>query len=1629
MTAPFWAAALSRQDGTAAEGIHLLWSAPATAGYSIGGFDIQRRVSRWKPDVDCYTLTQSDLEVLHRVLRFVCPVASIAVSATACPSQPGDPPDEPFDDGDAGQPGTRTCVEFAKLSVDPPTLVDTIQGLMLEAHGADGALLPHAQIRAMGGMRGADCGFALDVALPSPSVRVLLTLVSFAQPARVTAFADDGSAVANAVMQASSKQAETIALTAPEIVRVRIEAPGDETLLLRFCWETGASSDPKCFELNRLAVGVHPNPLVTPLASLLVFDATGTPAPRATVKRANAVTGLDCSTRLRAQLTQPTDRARVTLMTLARPATVSVLAKNSKVMSTVTTRQHGRPETLTLNTAGAETLEILAPAGETLLLSLCIAVPDKRLVVRAAKAQVATHGELTLGTSTSVGSRKPTCLRYDIQLGAEHQLVQVAAQAPGVLAIAMRQGKAVDSRFGTDTSGLQSFSFQSRSVDEVVLYTGRPLQALKICDDKLQTRDDEDADWKAVPYIAKGIQLPVRAVNAALASANDELTLARSRLIAGEALDAAVFASVADTMNSAANAGPAAPVWFTTRLRRRLQDPFIEIRPWPYGLAMTVDAAWRRALGFGFLDRGAGLTPGTRYDYRITGRFLRRDLEERLLGFHTIPSGTVLPATVHLGPVRLTAAQPMPVALYPAVPATALSGTSRKGIAIPQVPSGPGLTLAFDTPVVRVILELEPALAGTLSYTGKTPDFYYGLTGTAYPGTIPAQPRVTLDFDTPIDTLELRGAGFLYGARIVSSTDDPKDVLARSVILPAVQYVATAAPAPPPALGTTNLQQPIVPGDPAVTTQNPPEAMGFELQWVPPPAGSSTVTPWPTDLGVVPPSDVAAFILERRRVDTAGAFVPVGQQNPPTLYFGNRGARSDPPALYFGIDALVAYPETPPFNPPVNPWITVDDVLVSAANPGGPPPGSTHQYRVYSVDVIGRRSAAPTVGSVVRLEKHIAPPRPPGPEAALPADVVRPSGVRARVLQSTDPDLPADDVALLGASTNAIVLEWGWTAEDRARDPYATEFRVYWQELCPDNVRGTLIAPATLVGGNYQMSCVLDQPVAADAMKGQYFLAPDYPFKVAGHDAGTHVTIRFEPSVLDPTRVPSSAAIVFTPILTGAELRPGAWQERTAVIPIAPGPADPTPYIFRDRLVLDATHTNTRVWVGVSSADAQTYIADELPAAALNAGRPGNESSIVPVVVEARYLGRPTFVVPPPLADVPEDVSPEPVGPTVTVAIDLPAQLPAVAIPPAHQVVVDRLSVGALVAAVSKRADGTIGVQFPDETTDSYTLGNPADQSAFRAQIATGEPARVENRFLMDALLRYPAQFEVLWQRALPNPVAFAAVSDTLPSKPERWLYRVRLADPAGHISAGAAIVPRIMRVASIRTPGAPALSVSNSTTDAITVSARARAAFDLKWLVLFTLTAPDPSPVDERIRDKAQLLRTPNRRDLLPLDGLRLRLADGTLLSPAAALDIAATGTSDTPDVVISGTITPGYGQRVSIWAVTLTRDGMPSRFTGPATASTAPAPLVVPQLTVVDSAGDAAGNDVASWALITAPAEIAIERSVDAGATWTRVSPWLPATTTTFAMTGAGARLYRLVLRGTRGQATAVGSAVAPA
>ena len=103
------------------------------------------------------------------------------------------------------------------------------------------------------------------------------------------------------------------------------------------------------------------------------------------------------------------------------------------------------------------------------------------------------------------------------------------------------------------------------------------------------------------------------------------------------------------------------------------------------------------------------------------------------------------------------------------------------------------------------------------------------------------------------------------------------------------------------------------------------------------------------------------------------------------------------------------------------------------------------------------------------------------------------------------------------------------------------------------------------------------------------------------------------------------------------------------------------------------------------------------------------------------------------------------------------------------------------------------------------------------------------------------------------------------------------------------------------------------------------RDAFDLDMGGAVRRRRRTPRAADGNLRDAAQLLRLPNRRDLYPNDGMRLRLADGTLLAPVGGAR-RRRGHGELPDRVI-GDARAGFDRRVAVWAVTMTRDGIPSR------------------------------------------------------------------------------------------------------
>ena len=254
-------------------------------------------------------------------------------------------------------------------------------------------------------------------------------------------------------------------------------------------------------------------------------------------------------------------------------------------------------------------------------------------------------------------------------------------------------------------------------------------------------------------------------------------------------------------------------------------------------------------------------------------------------------------------------------------------------------------------------------------------------------------------------------------------------------------------------------------------------------------------------------------------------------------------------------------------------------------------------------------------------------------------------------------------------------------------------------------------------------------------------------------------------------------------------------------------------------------------------------------------------------------------------------------------------------------------------------------------------------------------------------------------------------------------MHRIRIVDAAGHVSAGAAVAPQVVRVPSLRSPSPPQLATAVLDGDRLRVEARVRDAFDVAWVLLFSSDEDAATAANGNIRDAPQLLRLPNARDRYPDDGLRLRLADATLLPPSAVIEASA-GTVEPPDRVLSTTIAFGHDRRVALWAVTMTRDGVTSRYAGPHVTTTGPAPLVAPAL-LVKRSGDI---DTARWSAVDPPALVALERSRDGGRSFEQVSPWLGAGVVEYALPAIGGQVrYRLALQGDRAR-TAAGEAVRP-
>jgi hypothetical protein len=445
---------------------------------------------------------------------------------------------------------------------------------------------------------------------------------------------------------------------------------------------------------------------------------------------------------------------------------------------------------------------------------------------------------------------------------------------------------------------------------------------------------------------------------------------------------------------------------------------------------------------------------------------------------------------------------------------------------------------------------------------------------------------------------------------------------------------------------------------------------------------------------------------------------------------------------------------------------------------------------------------------------------------------------------------------------------------------------------------------------------------------GQWITTGGYPFQITALTGGATPVIQVAAALANPNATPVIGAAQFGRPLSTEHQRPDSWDQRAAIIPLTA--ADSYRYVFYDLLNLTPSHPRDTIWVGVSAADGEAYVDDELPAAAPNGGRPGNECSIVTCVATGRDRTQPVFGVPPPVGDVPELVSEEPAGRQILVVLDLATALQG-ALPPNEPVTLERCAVDTLLSITSLNTLNQIELRMQDGTAQAISYPNPGDEAAVVAMLQSSNPERMATRYLLYLATQH-ARPDEIFETTGAGPLAFGPVTDRLAPKPARYFYRVRRADALGRISGGGAILPLVVRVPSTAPPIAPERVALTSSPSAVAIKLRVPNDTDLAHLLVFSTTVPLAAPLKTDLSG-AELLRTPNRRDLYPQNGIRLRApGGGPLLAPIAkALSDPDVTTDDAGLLSATVTIPATFGNWVVLWAFSLSKDGIPSRVSGP--------------------------------------------------------------------------------------------------
>ncbi len=1059
---------------------------------------------------------------------------------------------------------------------------------------------------------------------------------------------------------------------------------------------------------------------------------------------------------------------------------------------------------------------------------------------------------------------------YRVELTRRHSLVSITAVGAKA-AFAETQDGAVIA--GQGFVG-PTVTLHGSEIATVWIVTDNPKDGLRICGD-----DPQRGDWAGDLAIVKNLQVPFAAANPAVSSTTDGRAMAASRALP-EPLDGD-FDEVSRYANAALARPAATPAWSVVSERPGDGGNDWDVSPYGLAIATTLLPPWRRALGFAHLDSD-GLTPGRRYDYHLVGTIRRRDRDEVMHDLHTVPRGYRLPRHFRWGSALVWSEEPPVVRAL--VTTAGDPATIRKGFETDR------LVVSLDNPSPRIVLDLVP---------GGTVDAKAFRHGAAVASVTEAtSERTMLDFGTDADLVIIEGRVAIAGIvpLALAPALDPDEPVPVEQTIYDIEYAPTTPPPTPGTIAVTSLSDPARTAARGVHDTN----RGFAITWEAPPAIDPAALPYVPSSQSAPPTEVASYVLERswqgRPFAAAdGDGTQVSGRNAPTA--------TDVPA--WGFDVLRAFP-------PVDAAPSSHSELVNAVEVFEPNEltwGDEITYRVSSVDATGRRSA-PRTSAATPLRKHTRPPSPSTPPLEAPTSPgdVPPSGVEVRLLQVDDPDLTAEQTALT-AGGDVVVVRWGWGPDQRALDPDVTEFRVYGHGCALTALDVRPAGTPSTGGAGWSVPVHFDRPVAADEFAGVPVVL-GAAYRIAGHPAGIDVVLSLDASPVDPGRAPSPQPFTLNRT-TSAQLDCDYWDERLTVVPRTPatGSDDVEGYqviLPATWVAVDAQTPRQRAGYGVTAADAEPYVRDRR-AAVEPAPRPGNESTVAAAEVTARDYSRPTLVVAD-LTDIPALTLPRQAGDDVHGALR-----PADHLPPgsaaAPRMLLERVPASAVLPRL-RVEPSAISLVGADGTVRPWTL-SADDAQMLRDGYAAG---RVPDRFLAHAA----AMLDGLDTSADPIGIIdpSAAIEDTLPNRPSRWLYRLRAVDATSRPSAAGQVLAVVVHVPSAARAVMPTLqsvSVDNGT---VTVLVDCRRSVGDVYVFL---------SADESLATATASLATiRNRNDLAPVDRLVVRDAAGRRLAAVPAAP-DADGIAEVTASVPSG------GFVVHVWAIAVTPDGVPSRLIGP--------------------------------------------------------------------------------------------------